>query len=70
MGKLNPQCPICYEVLEVRDLAPCDDCGWDPKEIDNFKENIHTYAEFEVYGSKLTLCNFCDVDFSSYDPTA
>lgn len=69
MSKLTHQCPICNDVLEVRKLAPCDDCGWDPKEIEDFENDIHTYAEFEVYGSKLILCNFCDVDFSSYDPT-
>ena len=69
MTKLHPQCPKCGEELEVVEVAPCDDCGWDPKEIEHFKNREHTYSEFEVYGSKLVLCNFCDVDFSSYDPT-
>lgn len=68
MSKVNPQCPICGEELEVREVAPCDDCGWDPTEIEHFNNHEHTYSEFEVYGSKLILCNYCDVDFSSYDP--
>ena len=68
MTKLHPQCPRCGEELEVIDVAPCDDCGWNAVEIEHFKNREHTYSEFEVYGSKLVLCNFCDVDFSSYDP--
>lgn len=61
------QCPICYTELEVRDCAPCDDCGWSPTEIDHFKENKHIYRTYDVYkGLRLTLCNFCDVDFGSY----
>ena len=63
------QCPICYTELEIRVCAPCDVCGWDLKEIDDFKENKHTYKTYEIYkGLQLTLCNFCDVDFGSYKP--
>ncbi|WP_341900898.1 hypothetical protein [Fluviicola taffensis] len=63
------QCPICYHELEVRDCAPCDDCGWDAKEINHLNQGIHTYTTYEVYnGLQLTLCNFCDVDFGSYRP--
>lgn len=61
------QCPICYHELEVRDCAPCDDCGWDAKEIAHLQQGIHVYKTYEVYkGFQLTLCNFCDVDFGSY----
>lgn len=62
------QCPICFGELEPRDCAPCDDCGWDvPTEIEHLKEGIHTYTTYEVYqGLRLTLCNFCAVDFGSY----
>lgn len=61
------QCPICYHELEVRECAPCDDCGGDPKEINDLRQGIHTYNTYEVYpGFRLTLCNFCDVDFGSY----
>lgn len=63
------QCPICYADLEVRDCAPCHDCGWDSKEIDHFRENRHTYKTYDIYkGLQLTLCDFCDVDFGSYKP--
>ena len=61
-------CPVCYTELEVIDVAPCDDCGWDENEIQHFDEKKHVYAEFKVYGASLILCSFCDVDFSSYDP--
>lgn len=61
------QCPICYHELEVRECAPCDDCGCYPQETDHFKAGIHTYKIYEVYrGLRLTLCNFCEVDFGSY----
>jgi hypothetical protein len=61
------QCPICYSELEVRDCAPCHDCGWLEDEIDHFHKEIHTYTTYEIYeGLKLTLCNFCAADFGSY----
>ena len=62
------QCPICFGELEVRDCAPCDDCGWNvPTEIEHLKEKIHTYTTYEVYqGLRLTLCDFCAADFGSY----
>jgi hypothetical protein len=63
-------CPLCYGELEVRDVAPCDECGAVPQEIEHFAYGKHTYAEYEVFPPlKVTLCNFCDVDFGSYDPT-
>lgn len=62
------QCPICFSELEIRDCAPCDDCGWNvPTEIEHLNEKLHTYITYEVYqGLQLTLCNFCAVDFTSY----
>jgi hypothetical protein len=63
-------CPICYTELEVRECAPCHDCGWNiPTEIDHWKEHKHTYATYAVYaGFRLNLCNFCLFDFGSYRP--
>jgi ribosomal protein S14 len=62
-------CPLCFEDLETRLVARCDDCGADPKEIKHFEEKKHHYTEYEIFpGLNLTLCNFCDVDFGSYDP--
>ena len=49
-------------------MAPCYDCGWKKIEIEHFHEEEHSYCEFEVYGSKLILCDFCAFDFSSYSP--
>lgn len=63
-------CPICYEPLEVREVGPCMDCGSDPREVDEALAGVHTYAEYRIFGDlTLVLCNFCQVDFSSYDPT-
>ena len=67
----NPShCPLCYGELETRDVAPCMDCGWDPQELEHFTAGKHSYAELEVlFGERLVLCDFCQVDFASYDPT-
>ena len=63
------QCPICYTELEEIECAPCYDCGHLPEEIEHFKSGKHTYTIYDVYrGLKLQLCNFCDVDFGSYNP--
>ena len=46
------------------------DCGHDPVELQHFIEGKHTYAEYRIFGPhSLVLCNFCQVDFGSYDPT-
>jgi hypothetical protein len=64
------RCPQCYGPLEVKDVAPCDECGGDPGELKELEEGYHTYSEYEVFsGLHLVLCDFCDADFSSYDPT-
>ena len=43
-------------------------CGGDDFELDHYKE--HKYAEYEIlFDQRLILCNFCDVDFGSHDPT-
>jgi hypothetical protein len=63
-------CPVCYTELEVRDCAPCHDCGDDPKELDDFRAGIHVYREWIIYNDlRLVLCDFCDVDFGSYIPS-
>lgn len=64
------QCPLCFSPLEAREVAPCMDCGHDPQELQHFAEGRHTYAEYCIFDSlSLVLCNFCQVDFGSYDPT-
>jgi hypothetical protein len=62
------QCPVCFGELEIRECAPCDDCGWNvATEIEDFKQKIHTYTTYDIYqGLRLTLCDFCAVDFGSY----
>lgn len=64
------RCPICNGQLEVRDVAPCWDCGALPEELDEFTRGEHEYSEWEVFpGLTAVLCDFCDADFASYDPT-
>ena len=66
----SEQCPICFSPLEVREVAPCDDCGAVPEEIEHFRQGKHTYQRIEVLpGLELNLCDFCMLDFGSYDPT-
>ena len=61
--------PLCYTALETREVAPCDDCGCNPIELEHLREGKHNYKEYEVLpGLNLTLCDFCAVDFGSYDP--
>lgn len=63
-------CPLCYTELEVRDVAPCHECGSVPEEIGHFEQRKHTYAEYMVLPPlSLVLCNVCDVDFGSFDPS-
>ena len=62
-------CPLCHTRLEVRKVAPCVDCGHLEEEIDHALNGQHTYAEMRVFGElNIILCNFCQVDFGSYDP--
>ncbi|MFK7948986.1 MAG: hypothetical protein AB8G11_15445 [Saprospiraceae bacterium] len=60
--------PICYTKLVIKNCTPCMDCGGNDKELDHYKE--HIYTEYEIINNqRLTLCNFCAVDFGSYSPT-
>ena len=44
------------------------ECGGDELELDHYQD--HDYSEYNTYfGQKLILCDFCELDFSSYDPT-
>lgn len=62
-------CPLCHTALGVSDVAPCMECGSLPEEIEHALAGGHTYAEVRVFGDlSLVLCDFCQVDFGSYDP--
>jgi hypothetical protein len=61
-------CPICYGDLEVREVAPCFDCGHDPTEFEHLDAQRHKYSEVLAFGIPIVLCGFCQADFSSYDP--
>ena len=63
-------CPLCYSQLEVRDVAPCFDCGAFDRGIEHALTGQHTFAEWRILGEiKLVLCSFCRIEFYSYfDP--
>jgi hypothetical protein len=62
-------CPICFGELEVHELAPCDDCGAKPEELEHLRQGLHSYAVYRIFQDlELTLCDFCHVDFGSYNP--
>jgi hypothetical protein len=66
----DSQCQICYTPLEVTDVAPCMECGNIPEEIEHALAGKHSYAEMRIFGDlTLVLCDFCQVDFGSSDPT-
>jgi hypothetical protein len=62
-------CPICFIKLEVKDVAPCMECGHLDEEIEHALAGIHTYYEMRIFGElSLILCDFCQVDFGSFHP--
>lgn len=63
-------CLLCYEPLEIRDVAPCEICGGHPVSVEQFHSGEHTYTEYVVFGLNLVLCKPCALDFElgSYDP--
>ena len=63
------QCPLCLGPLEVREVAPCSECGAIADELVHLREGRHKYQGLRVFDDlELTLCDLCLVDFSSYDP--
>lgn len=62
-------CPECQSELEVRDVAPCAECGHVEHEIEHALTGRHTFAEMRIFGDlSVVLCSFCQVDFGSFDP--
>ena len=65
----NEDCPLCGAAMEVRNVAPCEECGGDPESIDRFGARDQTYHLVRVFGgSELILCTGCMLDFGSLDP--
>lgn len=67
MADIDP-CPICKGALEEIDVAPCYDCGHEPAELEELSRREHEYFVYSAFGQEIVLCDFCDVDFGSYDP--
>jgi hypothetical protein len=62
------RCPDCGTPFKQRFVAPCYDCGDDPRELEHLEEGRHAYDEVELLGRHAILCDLCQADFSSYDP--
>jgi hypothetical protein len=65
----NEECPLCSADMEVRNVAPCEECGGDPESLDRFGAKNQTYHLVRVLGGReLVLCTGCMLDFGSLDP--
>ena len=62
-------CPICHTALEVRDVAPCMECGAVTIEIEHALAGKHTYAQYRIFDDlTLVLCNICWLEFGNFNP--
>ncbi len=60
------QCPMCFEALEARLVAPCYMCGGIPDELDHLIQNYHSYAVYRFpSGTEMELCEACYLDMGS-----
>jgi hypothetical protein len=65
---MNIICGECGSEMISREIAPCLYCGGNPEELDEFRQGEHRYYIFQLFGGDV-LCDFCDVDMPSVDPT-
>ena len=72
------QCPLCGEELLVKEVTPCIECGALEDRVQVLKQDIAegfvhdsiTYSEYRIFESiEASFCDFCVLDFGSYDPT-
>lgn len=61
-------CGQCGSPMNMREIAPCIDCGGDPKEVEHLKSGLHSYSKHELFNGE-TICDFCEADLPSTDPT-
>ena len=58
----NQLCPICYEILEVKDVTQCYVCGGWPGAVENFNSNSSFKEYYLDSGQKIVLCHSCWLD--------
>jgi hypothetical protein len=58
----EPQCPICFTPLEVREVTPCTICGGWPSSVESFDPSREYYEWRLPNGSTLVLCNGCMIE--------
>ena len=64
----DSHCPLCFTELITKNVTPYMECGGDEMELDHYQK--HQYREYKLsFEQRLVLCDFCDVDFGSFDPT-
>jgi len=70
------QCPECGSELEIREVAPCAECGMLADKLAVLRQDIHEgfahdSIEYNVYSVldkfRITLCDSCAVDIGSYE---
>src|SRR5438067_12841062 len=58
----QPQCPVCYTPLEVREVTPCFICGGWPGMVERFDPS----ADFGEYtlpnGGRIVMCRGCTLE--------
>lgn len=65
----SDECPLCSGPLEVRNVAPCEQCGGDPESLARFNAQDQIYHLVKVLrGKEIVLCTGCMLDFGSLDP--
>ena len=70
MALSSGDCPLCSGPLEVRSVAPCEQCGADPDSLARFNAGDQSYHLVKALkGKEMILCTGCMLNFGSLDPS-
>ena len=64
---MSPICGQCGKEMAYLLIAPCIDCGGNPREIDEFNNRSHIYYSCSLFYQSI-FCDFCINDLESTDP--
>jgi hypothetical protein len=67
MTRSAPACGACGARMLIHQVAPCLDCGGDPRELGDWRSGYHAYEVVGLFDGE-TLCDFCVADMPSTDP--
>ena len=74
---MKEQCPECGDELDIRDVAPCADCGHVHEFVDVLRQDIaenfsHDSKEYNLYRAydevEVILCTACACGLESFAP--